>query len=100
MRFLLFNLILLYGVASASAQTLPASAARLIGEPAYLNELVEKARKVQLWEARLWWLLLHYGDNWLLGGVTSEADGPGFFNAPNGKTNPQAELEATLVVTN
>ncbi|MCZ6533150.1 MAG: DUF4105 domain-containing protein, partial [SAR324 cluster bacterium] len=80
----------------ASARSFPVHTARQIGELAYLNELFEKARKVQLWEARLWWLLLHYGDDWLLGGVTSEADGPGFFNAPNGKTNPQPELEATL----
>ena len=41
-------------------------------------------------------LLMHYRENTVFGGVTSEADAPSFFNAPNGTTNPQAELEATL----
>jgi len=40
-------------------------------------------------------LLLHYREN-LGGGYTSEADDPGFFMAPTGKSDPQAELEATL----
>ena len=32
----------------------------------------------------------------LLGGVVSEADGMEFFNSPQGKTDPEAELIATL----
>ncbi len=44
---------------------------------------------------RYWHLLLHYRPT-LLGRVTSEQDDPGFFLAPDGKTSPQAELDATL----
>ena len=62
----------------------------------YLADLIAEARRLRLWEERLWHLLLHYRPNWLTEGVTSEADGPGFFNHPQGKFNPQAELEATL----
>ncbi|MBK8017037.1 MAG: DUF4105 domain-containing protein [Betaproteobacteria bacterium] len=32
----------------------------------------------------------------MFGGLRSEADDPEFFNAPTGKTDPRAELEATL----
>ena len=39
--------------------------------------------------------MLHYKGTWL-GGYESEADGMDFFNAPDGKTNPKAELIATL----
>ncbi|MEE8395797.1 MAG: DUF4105 domain-containing protein, partial [bacterium] len=70
--------------------------AQSAGGGAYLAELVARARELKLWEERLWHLLLHYRPNTLFAGVTSEADGPGFFNAPEGKTNPQAELEGTL----
>jgi hypothetical protein len=48
-----------------------------------------------LHEQRYWHLLLHYRSS-LAGGVESEADEPGFFLAPDGKTNPKAELHATL----
>ncbi len=40
-------------------------------------------------------MLLHYRDR-RLGGLASEADGAGFFLASDGKTNPYAELDATL----
>ena len=64
-------------------------------ENPYLGELLQKARQTALWDQRYWHLLLHYrkGTLW---GYTSEADGQGFFNSPDGKTDPQAELEATL----
>ena len=64
-------------------------------DPGYLTELVARAREAKLADAREWHLLLHYRQNFL-GGYTSEQDGPVFFLAPDGKTNPQAELEATL----
>jgi hypothetical protein len=67
-----------------------------IGDAAYLEELLAQAGARRLWEERMWRLLLHYRENSVFGGVTSEADGPGFFTAPDGKTNPQSELEATL----
>ena len=64
-------------------------------DQSYLTELQTRAHEAQLANARYWHVLLHYRAN-LLGGYTSEADEPGFFLAPNGKTDPQAELEATL----
>ncbi len=68
------------------------------GEPsenAYLAELIDKSLQVKLAGEREWHLLLHYREN-LFGGHTSEQDDPGFFMSPNGKIDPQAELDATL----
>jgi hypothetical protein len=62
----------------------------------YLSELVTRARTARLAKHAEWLNLLHYKPNLLLPGVHSLADDPGFFNAPDGKTNPEAELEATL----
>ncbi|MEK6804835.1 MAG: DUF4105 domain-containing protein [Nitrospirota bacterium] len=61
----------------------------------YVMQLLQQARQARLADAREWHLLLHYRAN-LFGGYTSEQDDPGFFLAPEGKTDPQAELEATL----
>jgi hypothetical protein len=68
------------------------------GEPpdnAYLVELINKGAQAKLASEREWHLLLHYRKD-LLGGHTSEQDDPGFFMSPDGKTDPQAELDATL----
>ncbi|MEK7235116.1 MAG: DUF4105 domain-containing protein [Nitrospirota bacterium] len=68
------------------------------GEPpenAYLVELINKGLQTKLASEREWHLLLHYRKD-LLGGHTSEQDDPGFFLSPDGKTDPQAELNATL----
>jgi hypothetical protein len=69
----------------------------LAGDPPtpYLTQLLQQARQARLADAREWHLLLHYRAN-LFGGYTSEQDDPGFFLAPEGKTDPQAELDATL----
>ena len=61
----------------------------------YLRELQQRAKTAALHQQRYWHLLLHYRST-ITGGYESEADEPGFFLAPNGKTDPQAELEATL----
>lgn len=50
---------------------------------------------MHLAEEREWHVLLHYRRT-LLGGTESMQDDPGFFLSPEGKTNPQAELAATL----
>jgi hypothetical protein len=65
-------------------------------QQAYLADRIAQARSQRLWEERFWRLLLHYRADTLGGGLTSEADGPGFFLSPDGKSDPQAELEATL----
>ncbi len=64
--------------------------------PDYLAELIEQARAKRLAERNEWHKLLHYKPNLVTGGVHSLADAARFFNAPDGKTDPQAELEATL----
>lgn len=61
----------------------------------YLAQLIEQARNQRLAEQREWQLLLHYRAR-LFGGYESEQDDPGFFLSREGKTNPAAELEATL----
>jgi hypothetical protein len=60
----------------------------------YAEQLVARSRELELSEQRTWWRLVHYRSGLL--GPDSEVDGSTFFNAPDGKGNPQAELEATL----
>lgn len=61
----------------------------------YLTELIARAHDQQLARTREWEVLLHYRKG-RLGGVISEADGADFFLAPDGKRNPQSEVNATL----
>jgi hypothetical protein len=72
------------------------SAFAAAGDDVYLKELVEQATVAKLADQRDWHVLLHYQKNLLGGGFTSMQDDPGFFMAPTGKTDPQAELAATL----
>jgi len=65
---------------------------------AYLNELVERARRAHLAQRPEWLNLLHYKPYVYWTGMRSLADDPAFFNAPDGKTDAEAELEATLAV--
>jgi hypothetical protein len=62
----------------------------------YSDELLQRSRTAGLAGEREWHLLLHYVPD-LFGGVSSEEDDPGFFLSPVGKTDPEAELAATLV---
>ena len=56
----------------------------------------ERARQERLAEARAWQVLLHYKPNW--GGASvSLVDDSRFFLSATGKSDPQAELDATLV---
>ncbi|HUQ76222.1 MAG TPA: DUF4105 domain-containing protein [Burkholderiales bacterium] len=73
-----------------------APAAVLAADPAYLAELVARSREQRLAERPEWHKLVHYVPNVIAPGVHSLVDSPGFFNAPDGKTDPRAELEATL----
>jgi hypothetical protein len=66
-----------------------------IGDSSYLNELTARAVTLRLADEREWQVLLHYRRT-LFGGVESMQDDPGFFMAPHGKTDPEAELAATL----
>ena len=61
----------------------------------YQAELITHAKNAKLADQREWHLLLHYRKG-LFGGYESEQDDPGFFLSPKGKTDPSAELAATL----
>lgn len=61
----------------------------------YLSLLVRQAKSQGLARERFWHLLVHYRKTtW--GTFESQEDGPEFFNSPFGKTNPEAEMIATL----
>jgi subtilisin family serine protease len=62
----------------------------------YLDELIGRSRELRLSERREWHRLMHYVPNLLTPGVHGLADARRFYLAPDGKTNPQSELEATL----
>jgi hypothetical protein len=64
-------------------------------ELAYVDELVAASRRLALSGRPAWHKLMHYESTWG-GGFESQADGPSFFLAANGKVSPRAELEATL----
>jgi hypothetical protein len=74
-----------------------AGAAPPLGSPevaAEVERLVQEAAHQRLAEQAMWHRLLHYRAG--LFGVTSEVDGGPFFMAEEGKTDPEAELAATL----
>ena len=72
------------------------SASAAVGDNAYLKQLIEQATVARLADEREWHVLLHYQPNLFGRGFTSMQDDPGFFMDPAGKTDPQAELAATL----
>jgi len=57
-------------------------------------DLLSIAQDKGLFRDRYWHILMHYEKT--LFGVNSNVDDPSFFIAPDGKTNPQSELEATI----
>jgi len=61
----------------------------------YTDLLIDRAEKRELADSRGWRALLHYKQG-TFGGWESQADDPAFFLADDGKTNPQAELAATI----
>ena len=88
----LFVQLLTIFVISVNSQLLLAT---VLPDSDYRTELIQHALEANLASEREWHLLLHYREN-LFGGVTSEADDPQFFLSPNGRTDPQAELESTI----
>jgi hypothetical protein len=81
-------------VATTAAPAAPAPAAAH-PDPAHLDELLGRARSLRLWEDVGWLRLGHYRRT-QKGAWESEVDGMPFFRALRGKTDPRAELEATL----
>ena len=62
----------------------------------YLQELIAQAHAENLAVDPQWRALVHYRDNLISPGVTGQADDPDFYLAPDGKSDPGAELDATL----
>jgi hypothetical protein len=62
----------------------------------YLQQLQQLAQEKNLAQRSEWGALLHYKPRLFLPGVKSLVDAHSFFNASDGKYNPEAELEATL----
>ena len=73
-----------------------AEAASAEADGGYLAELIERSRELRLADAPQWRRLLHYHESWFDLRAASGADTPSFFLAKTGRTDPQAELEATL----
>jgi hypothetical protein len=75
-----------------AALSLPSAAA----EPAsYPDSLVQHALELGLDQDPYWRILVQYRPRWL-GGWKSEIDARAFFNSPQGRKDPRAELEATI----
>lgn len=62
----------------------------------YLQSLTERAHHLGLADEPAWKALLHCSGNWISSGCASQVDDPRFFFSSHGKTNPSAELDATL----
>jgi hypothetical protein len=68
---------------------------RTLAEPLPdIASLQQRALQLNLHQQRYWQVLLHYRKKG--GGWESQIDDPEFFLAGNGKTNPRAELVATI----
>lgn len=76
----------------AAQQNIPLTEA----QKAYLAELVARAKQLKLADRPEWHKLLHYITNLVMPGYHGMVDSPQFYTAPNGKTDPEAELEGTL----
>jgi Domain of unknown function (DUF4105) len=63
-------------------------------EAGYPEQLILRAHQLKLAEDRTWLRLGHYRKG--IFGWESEVDGEAFFTSPNGKGDPEAELDATL----
>lgn len=62
----------------------------------YAQQLIHKSRELNLSKRVEWLNLLHFKPYPFWPGSRSLADDSAFFNAPNGKTDAEAELEGTL----
>ena len=80
-----FNPVIIFVYSSIHAQDSP-----------YLSQILASAHQMKLHEDPYWHILLHYKPG--VFGYESLVDDPGFFLAPDGKTNPDAELDATIRV--
>ncbi len=83
-----------FGGLLAAVLFLTPTLALAVGDQAVTESVVQEARAKNLADRNEWRKIVHYRKT--LFGWEAEADGVGFYVHPEGKTNPQAELEATL----
>ncbi|MFZ1414700.1 MAG: DUF4105 domain-containing protein [Defluviicoccus sp.] len=83
----------LCSLAAAGLSEAPAAAQ---SDPAYLDELVAEAEHRDLAGTPEWRALVHYGADLTGGGLSGLVDNPKYYSASSGKTDPRAELVATL----
>ena len=84
-RYILFFLSSLIFVHTTQANTNP-----------YVKELHNKAVSLKLWQHREWNNLVHYDNYGSSDELLSQVDDARFFNAIDGKHNPQSELFKTI----
>ena len=60
-----------------------------------LNSIILQSHQLRLAKSEQWLRFLHYDRNWIYS--TSEADGSAFFLSKDGKSNPEKELNETLL---
>ncbi|MCX7679315.1 MAG: DUF4105 domain-containing protein [Spirochaetes bacterium] len=70
------------------------SALSIPDEQKYVQLLIDRANRLSLHAHDGWRALVHYKETFW--GTQSLIDDPKFFLSPDGKTNPQAELHATI----
>lgn len=68
----------------------------MAGESGYVTTLQARADHQSLAKSPEWRALLHYESNWMHGGVHSAVASPWFFLSAHGRTDPAAELDATI----
>ncbi len=73
-----------------------AHSADLLAKPEAILEVKKRAETAAIASSREWLLMSHYRKRTLLSGYKSEIDGRDYFLDKNGRTNPKAEVEATL----
>lgn len=93
--FTLFELIVAGAVVVCGAVPPCASASDVLTPNPYLSALATRAAELHLADHPQWRALLHYQPTHR-GGVRSPAQSAWFFRAPDGRTDPHAELVATL----
>ena len=74
----------------------PAPARAAGADPDYADELIAQADALQLATDPQWRALLHYQPRRFSSAVVSTANNDWFFQAAGGKTDPQAEMHATV----
>lgn len=88
----LFSLALVFPVGAGAAQNIN----QLLAKPEAVAAIQKRADSSGIATSREWLLMSHYRKRTLLSGYKSEIDGREYFLDKNGKTDPTAEVGATL----